>query len=112
MLNAKELKEYRLLKGLSQRDVAMYCNLSHRLIGQVENGERNITENNYAEIVHGINAAVQAKARGTFEEDKKKFNKEEYEAKYERDKQKRAEEKAKPSVKKRRTKKQPEEAVE
>ena len=51
----------------------MYCDVSHRLIGEVENRERNLTEYNYQEIVKGINRARQAKANGTFEADKKKF---------------------------------------
>lgn len=73
MLNAQDLKEYRTLRGLTQRDVAMYCDVSYRLIGEIETGKRNLTENNYKEIVKGINGAIQAIARGTFEEDKKKY---------------------------------------
>nr|UVM94600.1 MAG: helix-turn-helix domain protein [Bacteriophage sp.]UVX80443.1 MAG: helix-turn-helix domain protein [Bacteriophage sp.]DAX12428.1 MAG TPA: helix-turn-helix domain protein [Caudoviricetes sp.] len=93
MLNARDLKEYRLLHGLSQRDVAMYCNVSYRLIGEVENGQKNLTDFNYHEIIKGINSAVQAKARGTFEEDKKKFNEKENEYERNRIAQKKAEEK-------------------
>lgn len=77
MLSPKDLKEYRTRRGLSQRDVAMYCELSHNLIGDIELGQRNLTEYNYREIVKGINAATQAKARGTFEEDKKRLMAEE-----------------------------------
>lgn len=93
MLNARDLKEYRLLNGLSQRDVAMYCDVSYRLIGEVENGQKNLTDFNYHEIIKGINSAVQAKARGTFEEDKKKYNEKENEYERNRVAQKKAEEK-------------------
>ena len=93
MLSARDLKEYRLLKGLSQRDVAMYCDVSYRLIGEVENGERNLTEYNYKEIVRGINGAIQAIARGTFDDDKKKFNEKENSYENQRQKDKRAAEK-------------------
>ena len=94
MLNALELKEYRQLSGLSQRDVAMYCDVSYRLIGDVENCESNLTEFNYQEIVKGINRARQAKANGTFEADKKKFNEKENEYEKNRQAEKRAEVKA------------------
>lgn len=94
MLNAQDLKEYRLLKGLSQRDVAMYCDLSHNLIGDIELGQRNLTENNYQEIIKGINTAVQAKARGTFEADKKKLMEKENAYENQRQKDKVAEKKA------------------
>lgn len=93
MLRPNDLKEYRLMRGLSQRDVAMYCDLSHNLIGDIELGQRNLTEYNYQEFVKGINAASQAKARGTFEEDKKKFNEKENEYERNRIAQKKAEEK-------------------
>ena len=95
MLRPSDLKEYRLLRGLSQRDVAMYCDLSHNLIGDIELGQRNLTEYNYQEIVKGINAASQAKARGTFEADKKKLMQEENDYENNRQKEKRAAEKEK-----------------
>lgn len=70
MLNARQLKEYRELRGLSTRDVAAYCNISQSLIVQIESGERNVTEYNHAEITKGINAAYLAKKRGTFKKPK------------------------------------------
>ena len=91
MLSPKDLKEYRTRRGLSQRDVAMYCELSHNLIGDIELGQRNLTEYNYREIVKGINAATQAKARGTFEEDKKRLMADENMYENNRQKGKRAE---------------------
>ena len=100
MLNALELKEYRLLSGLSQRDVAMSCDVSHRLIREVENRERNLTEYNYQEIIKGINRARQAKANGTFEADKKKFSEKENEYEKNRQAEKRAEAKATQTTKK------------
>lgn len=66
MLSGKDLREYRLLSNISQRDVARYCDVSHELIGKVERGELNVTEYNHAEITKGINRARQAIANGTF----------------------------------------------
>ena len=95
MLRPSDLKEYRLLRGLSQRDVAMYCDITSQLIGDIELGQRNLTEYNYQEIVKGINAASQAKARGTFEADKKRLMKAENDYEKNRQKEKREAEKAK-----------------
>ena len=95
MLRPSDLKEYRLLRGLSQRDVAMYCDITSQLIGDIELGQRNLTEYNYQEIVKGINAASQAKARGTFEADKKRLMKVENDYEKNRQKEKREAEKAK-----------------
>lgn len=103
MLSPKDLKEYRTRRGLSQRDVAMYCELSHNLIGDIELGQRNLTEYNYREIVKGINAATQAKARGTFEEDKKRLMKAENDYEKNRQKEKRAAEKAKTTTTRKKT---------
>lgn len=75
MLNVKSLKEYRLLRGLSLRDVARYCDVSFQMISAVETGLYGLTESTYKEIVKGINRASQAKARGTFEADKEKEKK-------------------------------------
>lgn len=67
MLSRFDLKEYRLLRHLSLRDVARYCDVSHDLIGQVERGEVGITQYNHNEIVKGINRASQAMVEGTFD---------------------------------------------
>ena len=72
MLSRFDLKDYRLQKELSLRDVARYCNVCHELIGQVERGVVRVTKHNHDEIIKGINAASQAKAYGTFEADKEK----------------------------------------
>lgn len=93
MLSAMDLKEYRVRRGLSQRDVSMYCDVSYRLIGLIESGERNLTEDNYKEIVKGINTASMARVQGTFEDDKKKFNEKENAYEANRQKEKRAAEK-------------------
>lgn len=77
MFSGKELKNYRVREGLTQRDVARYCEVCHELIGQVERGDVGVTEYNHAQIVKGINGAIQAKARGTFEADKDKERQEE-----------------------------------
>lgn len=70
MLSAKELKDYRLLRNLSLRDVARYCNVSAQMIGSVERYEYTLTESTYREIVKGINTAYQAMINGTFDKDK------------------------------------------
>lgn len=77
MFTGRDLKEYRIMEGLTQRDVARYCEVCHELIGQVERGVVGVTEYNHAQIVKGINGAIQAKARGTFEADKEKERQEE-----------------------------------
>lgn len=64
MLNRRQLRDYRELRGLSYRDVAKYCDISHVMISYIENGERDLTERVYREIVAGINAAYQAKKNG------------------------------------------------
>lgn len=102
MLNAKDLKEYRIRRGFSQRDVSMYCNLTYRAIGMIENGERGLSEESYREIVQGINAATMARTQGTFEEDKKKFN--EKENAYERERVRKATEKKATQTKRKSTK--------
>lgn len=77
MLSRFDLKDYRLQRELSLRDVARYCNVCHELIGQVERGVVRVTKHNHDEIIKGINAASQAKAYGTFEADKEKEKMEE-----------------------------------
>ena len=77
MLSGKDLKEYREREHLSQRDVARYCEVCHELIGQVERGDVGVTEYNYKQIVNGINGALQARARGTFDKEKAEERKEE-----------------------------------
>ncbi len=67
MLSRRDLQEYRLIRHLSLRDVARYCDVSHELIGQVERGEVGVTQYNHDEIVKGINRASQAIVDGTFE---------------------------------------------
>ena len=68
MLSRFDLREYRLLRHLSLRDVARYCDVSHELIGQVERGEIGVTRYNHDQIVKGINGASQAIVNGTFDE--------------------------------------------
>lgn len=104
MLNAKELREYRLLRGLSLRDVSMYCNIGFHYIGEIETGAKNLTEENHREIVKGINAAAQAIADGTFEDDKKKFNAKENEYERGRRAEKAAKDKAATAAKNKSTK--------
>ena len=67
MLNRQELKKYRLLRGLSTRDVAFYCNLSQPMVVMLESGKRKVNKYNHDEYVSGINSAYRAKRLGTFE---------------------------------------------
>lgn len=67
MLSKRDLQEYRLLRHLSLRDVARYCDVSHELIGQVERGEVGVTQYNHDQIIKGINGASQAMVDGTFD---------------------------------------------
>lgn len=61
MLNRKQLRDYRLLRGVSTRDVAKYSNISQPLVVQIENGDKAVTKYNHAEFVKGINEAAKAK---------------------------------------------------
>lgn len=70
MLNRQQLKDYRLLRGLTQRDVEQYCGISQTLIRMIETGDRNITQENHDEIIKGINAAYEAKKLGKMPEKK------------------------------------------
>ena len=72
MLSRFDLKEYRLLRHLSLRDVARYCDVCHELVGQVERGEIGVTKYNHDQIIKGINGASQAMVEGTFDTLKEK----------------------------------------
>lgn len=65
MLNKDDIKQYRMLRGLSYREVSNYCNVTHTMISQVEKGERGLTLETHNEIINGINAAYDAKCKGT-----------------------------------------------
>ncbi len=65
MLNKDDLRQYRMLRDLSYREVSNYCNVSHTLISQIEKGERGLTLETHNEIVSGINLAYDAKCKGT-----------------------------------------------
>lgn len=65
MLNKDDLRQYRMLRGLSYREVSNYCNVTHTLISQIEKGERGLTLETHNEIVNGINLAYDAKCKGT-----------------------------------------------
>lgn len=67
MLNRQQLKDYRILRELSTRDVAYYCDLSQPMIVQIENGTKSLTQHNHDEMVKGINAAYSAIRNGVFE---------------------------------------------
>lgn len=65
MLNKDDLRQYRLLRNLSYREISNYCNVSHTLISQIEKGERGLSLETHNEIVNGINLAYDAKCKGT-----------------------------------------------
>ena len=64
MITGKEFREIRELKDLSLRDVAKFCDVSPQLIGQIEQGKKYFTENNYKQIIDAMNIAFAKKASG------------------------------------------------
>ena len=64
VITGKEFKEIREYKGLSLRDVAKFCDVSPQLIGQIEQGKKYFTENNYKQIIDAMNLAFAKKASG------------------------------------------------
>lgn len=64
MLNKDDIRQYRMLRGLSYREVSNYCNVTHTLISQIEKGERGLSLETHNEIVNGINLAYDAKCKG------------------------------------------------
>ncbi|QEY33894.1 helix-turn-helix transcriptional regulator [Caproiciproducens galactitolivorans] len=70
VITGKEFKEIREYKGLSLRDVAKFCDVSPQLIGQIEQGKKYFTENNYQQIIDAMNLATVAKASGELEKHK------------------------------------------
>jgi transcriptional regulator with XRE-family HTH domain len=51
----KRVRELRKVKGLSQEDLALACDLDRTYIGGVERGERNISLNNIYRIAEALN---------------------------------------------------------
>jgi transcriptional regulator with XRE-family HTH domain len=64
MITGEEFKRIREYKGLSLRDVARFCKVSPQLIGQIEQGKKEFTDNNYRQIIDALNIASAAKQRG------------------------------------------------
>ena len=64
MITGKQFKEIREYKGLSLRDIAKFCDVSAQLVGQIEQGKKVFTENNYQQIIDAMNLATVAKANG------------------------------------------------
>lgn len=77
MLNPLDIYEFRTLRGLSYREVANYCNVSHTLISDIEKGNKGLTKETHDEIVMGINLAYKAKVDGTLQAKNTKKPKEE-----------------------------------
>lgn len=67
MLNRQDLEKFRITRGLSYREVANYCNISHTMISEVEKGTKGLTKETHDEIVKGINLAYQAEVNGTLQ---------------------------------------------
>lgn len=65
MLNKDDLRQFRLLRGLSYREVSNYCDVTHTMISEVEKGSRGLTKETHDQIVRGINLAYDAKLKGT-----------------------------------------------
>ncbi len=65
MLNRLDLQEFRMLRGLSYREVSNYCSVSHTIISEIEKGRKGLTKDTHDEIVKGINLAYKAKLEGT-----------------------------------------------
>ena len=72
MITGKQFKEIREYKGLSLRDVAKFCNISPQLIGQIEQGKKSFTKNNYQQIIDALNLVSAAEQRGEFIKEKGK----------------------------------------
>lgn len=53
MLNRQDLQKFRIARGLSYREVANYCNISHTMIMDVEKGIRGLSKETHDEIVKG-----------------------------------------------------------
>ena len=70
MITGSQLREIRELRGLSLRAVAKFCNLSPQLIGQIETGQKNFTENNYKQIIDALNLATVANANNEIKSNK------------------------------------------
>lgn len=51
---AKNLKSFRLEKGISQEKLADLCNLHRTYLGSVERGERNISIDNIEKIARAL----------------------------------------------------------
>lgn len=56
---ARNLRETRMAKGLSQESLAALCGLHRTYIGSVERGERNISIDNMAKIAQALECTIQ-----------------------------------------------------
>ena len=64
MITGKQLREIREYRELSLRDLAKFCDVSPQLIGQIEQGKKYFTENNYQQIIKALNVAFVEKQAG------------------------------------------------
>jgi ribosome-binding protein aMBF1 (putative translation factor) len=59
LLFAKNLREARKARGISQEKLAELAGLHRTYIGSVERGERNITVDNMERLAHALGVAIQ-----------------------------------------------------
>lgn len=84
MLNKDDLRQFRLLRGLSYREVSNYCDVTHTMISEVEKGSRGLTKETHDQIVKGINLAYDAKLKGTLKAENTRKSKKSLEIKAEK----------------------------
>ena len=54
MLSGEQLKFLRIYNGVTQKDIAEWCNISIRYVGMVENNEERLSEETYNAFINCI----------------------------------------------------------
>lgn len=57
MLNNKQIRDYRLLRGLTQKEVAEFANIAREEVVHIELGQQKITRNMNKRLINAINDA-------------------------------------------------------
>lgn len=60
---ASNIKDQRLIRGLSQEDLADLCGLHRTYIGSVERGERNISIDNMERLAIALQVSLESLVR-------------------------------------------------